>query len=660
MSAHRRFLELRQRRAREAWSCHVGDPARERTVAVLTDWLVGAVELLPSTIPGHGMAEVAAPVRIGDRLRDRGLGQTAEALEAFLSSGSSQTEPMAIRAGMALGEALAQAVASRPEEPLVRLTHWLISGHATLLDPYLVILTERARLEPRIRFAIRRLLHARVETFGRDPQRVALCASQAPMTRWLEARAERGDGLRGLWEGGLGHDVFRLYDSLHFDWIRRLDERAFTVLVQRFAIPGPATDLLRAMAWQRNLGDLASLLRRAPTVAVEPDGTVVRGGLTILLLGTASYMMQERTRRIDEDGRRLSRLPAAAARDVEDAIETLVHAVFARRDGSGLAKLWLRRILWEDMASNVWNLPLLPLPSLGHESQGRSIVSVLIQGLASRLPYPASADDELREADASERWPCLLASVATVALSDDAEVARSASTLLARLIRSDLTQSIGLDRIMGHPYRVAGSVIRSALRHEPDPAAWFAVLWSSKEATLSRERRWTGDTSHGSLDTCNAALVAVAVGLAAVAPAPLPSEAQRSLFGAVNAAIAGQLLAPTRSDPGMLWHKARRACLALWPRLFAECDASRRSRLLADLLRPFARPTETLAWDLVELAHAGVSADDIGSALRSLGHEPASLIAVVLSDRRNRGDGSRITLHEVQVLEALERDLARA
>ncbi|ACK86380.1 hypothetical protein [Methylorubrum extorquens] len=658
MSAHRRFLELRRRHAQEAWLAHVRDPARGRVVAILADWFVGAIDLLPSSIPGQGMADVAAPVRIGDLLRDQGFGTLAASLEAFLSSGRAETDPAPLRAGMALAEALAHAVATRPSEPLVRLAHWLLGLHGTLPHPYSVALTERAQADPRIRFAVRRLLRERVRTFNRDPQRVALCASQAPMARWIDARAETGDDLRGLWEGGLGHDEFRLHDSLHFDCIRRLDARAFMALLHRFAIPGPVANLLQAMSWQRHLGDLASLLRQAPPVRVQTNGMVVRGGLAVLLLGTAARKLQELTRGTDDDGQPLSRLTCAAASETEDAIEALVEAVFSRGDGPELARLWLSRLLKEDTTSNVWNLPLLPLPTPSPDSQGRSIVGVLVQALASRLPQPVFADDELRATDASQRWPCLLASVATAALGAEAEDVCPPGALLARLIQLDLVQTVDIDRFMTNPDGIAADIVRCALRSEPDPSAWFEALWSSKAVALSRERRWRGDDPQAGYDACNAALVAVAVGIVFASPVAQPTGAQQTLFTAVNAAVAGQLLAPTRSDPGLGWHKARRACMALWPHMFAARDAER-SRLLADLLRPFARPTETLAWDLVALARAGVSAEDIGSALRSLGHDPAALIDVILSDRARRGEGSRVTWHETHDLEALGRAVAR-
>lgn len=657
MSAHRRFLELRRRHAQEAWLAHVSDPARERVVAIMAEWLVGAIDLLPSSIPGYGMADVAAPVRIGDRLRDQGFGALAVSLEALLSTGRAETEPAPLRAGMALGEALAHAVAARPTEPLLRLAHWVLGLNGALQVPYDAALTELAQADPRVRFAVRRLLRERVRTFNRDPQRVALCASQAPMARWIDARAETGDDLRGLWDGGAGHDEFRMHDSLHFDWIRRLDARAFMALLHRFAIPGPVANLLKAMSWQKNLGDLASLLRQAPPVMVQTEGRVVAGVSTVLLLGTAARKLQERTRETD-DGQPLSWLPCAAASETEDAIKALVGAVFSRRDGPGLARLWLCRLLNEDTASNVWNLPLLPLPAPSPEHQGRSIVGALVQALASRLPYPASADDELRTADALQRWPCLLASIATAVLSTDAAEVRSSSALLASLIQLDLIQTVVLDRFLASPDGIAADIVRHALRSEPDPSTWFEALWSSKAVALSRERRWRGDDAQAGYDACNAALVAVAVGVIAASRFARPTEAQQSLFTTVNAAVAGQLLAPTRSDPGLGWHKARRTCMALWPRLFAGHDEAQRSRLLADLLRPFVRPTETFAWDLVELARAGVSAEAIGSALRSLGHAPVTLIDIILFDKARRGDGSRVTWHEARILESLRSALA--
>jgi hypothetical protein len=74
---------------------------------------------------------------------------------------------------------------------------------------------------------------------------------------------------------------------------------------------------------------------------------------------------------------------------------------------------------------------------------------------------------------------------------------------------------------------------------------------------------------------------------------------------------------------------------------------------LAELLRPFVRPTETFGWDLAELTNAGVSAADLQTALKILDRDLVMLIDIILSDATRRGESSRITWHELRTLETL-------
>ncbi len=97
--------------------------------------------------------------------------------------------------------------------------------------------------------------------------------------------------------------------------------------------------------------------------------------------------------------------------------------------------------------------------------------------------------------------------------------------------------------------------------------------------------------------------------------------------------------------------------MALWPRILVAHDSAQRSGLLTNLLRPFARPTDILAWDLVAITHAGTLPTT--SAWRSKALAMIRpLIDAVLADRARRGDKSRMTSHETQALEALGRALA--
>lgn len=649
MSELRTYLERRRQQEAAAWFAHTADPARGTVVAALSDWLTTAVEALPTSIPAHGLGDVAAPDRLGDRLRALALPDRAATLEAFLASENGDGSEASLQAGMAFGEALAHAVASRPKG-LARLANWLCGIHDELTYAYAKTLKSRAHTESVVRFALRRLLRTQIETFNRDPRSVALCSSSAPITRWIEAR-DKGDELRALWDGGLGHNDFRIHDSLHFDLLRRVDPRAFTALLCRFAIPGPAANLLESMAWDEDLSDLAALLARAPRLSIRQGRWIERGALTVLLLATAAGELQKRARCATGDDRKTRSLSAVDALVLEHAVLVITDALLGRPDGPELARLWLHRLFWEDASWNVWELPLLPLPSPSPENCGRTLIGVLVQAIASRLPSLSHPEDDLRATDELQRWPRLLTHLAVSALGSGESGEVSPASLLARLVKADLTETVGLDRLIGSPNRLAASLVRHTVLAEADPVRWFTMLWFSREVALSRERRWTCEDPQSSYDGCNAALLTAAIGLAAATPLGPPSHAQRSLFVAVADAIAGQVLAPTRIDVGAHWQMARRACVALWARMRSATQPD--PMALSDLLRPFVRPSETFAWDLIELARAGVATRDITAALRTLGHDLANLLGIIRSDVSRRGERSRITRDESRTLDTL-------
>lgn len=242
-----------------------------------------------------------------------------------------------------------------------------------------------------------------------------------------------------------------------------------------------------------------------------------------------------------------------------------------------------------------------------------------------------------------------------IGVPDDAPVA----TLLDRLVRADLVGMTGLDRLMRAPNRLGTGLIRQVILGAPNPTEWFEGLWTSREVALSRDRRWREDGASAGYDGCNAALVAVAMGIAAATPIGEASDLQRALFVVVSSAVSGQVLAPTRGDPGFGWQSARRACAALWPRLALESGPSSPMPALQTFLGPFARPTETFAWDLVELTRAGVSCVAIERAVWAAGHDLVALLDAILSDAWRRGESSRLACDELGLLEALGRDAAR-
>lgn len=565
----------------------IADAARVMNARRDADVLPGLVAAWADTVrarlpaPHENLATLPETVDLAEAFDRRGLETVAEALR-LLDQHEGAIPPgrwlLARLVGVAEGDRCADGLASDARRPLAL---WGLESYGAW-EVFKDRLSERLNADADVIEGYWRALEALVEGVRSEPERGALSREREGVRATVEAYRSSPD-VKEAWETRL--DSYVLMDSeLPLAPARRLDPDRYLALLAR--LPHPA---FIAQAFdEEEASDLNRLIRAAPPACDKAGQFLCEGAVLLALLRACGAMCRRLAWGIDGAPQPVDEAEAGSLEparvETEMAVQGVLDALFSRDDAVAVGWLWLERLVFEGEHRGIWRVD-------NGERAGLVLdpLMTLIGALASRLPPREDRRAWIENARDLWRIDRLMAVLAVDGSRASGPLVEAGQTLRELLITLEPAFA-GCEEAIQRTDRVVGRVGATHVLAVPEPAAFVSALWHDLRPT--RERAWRSLGKHA---RSNAAELAVLWGICAMEITQ--GESKRRLWQALRAILEEAMQVDEPASPSGYWPAATRRLCRSVPSILTG-DSTRDTELLAELVRPRARP-DSLFFEMI-------------------------------------------------------------